>query len=70
MANDEMVLGFRDGYDIDCPEPSDNRIHSYRHGFKAARNDRLPEEQKPFRGMSVVEIQAMADIAMAKDTSQ
>lgn len=70
MANDEMVQGFLDGYDLDCPEPSDNRSHSYRHGFKAARNDRLPKEQKPFRGLSVAEVQAMAEAAITKDTSR
>lgn len=68
-ANDEMVQGFRDGYDLDCPEPSDNRSHSYKHGFKAGRNDRLPWEERPFAGLSVAEIKLMADMAMAKDLS-
>lgn len=39
-ANDEMVEGFRDGYDMSAPEPSVNRSHSYRHGFANGRDDR------------------------------
>jgi hypothetical protein len=39
-ANDEMVQGFRDGYDADAPEPSANRSASYRHGFMCARIDK------------------------------
>jgi hypothetical protein len=33
-ANDEMVQGFLDGYDLTAPEPSANRSASYRHGFE------------------------------------
>jgi hypothetical protein len=39
----EMILGYREGRKADSPEPSDNRTHSYRHGFKAGRNDLSPE---------------------------
>ena len=39
-ANDEMVQGFRDGYDITAPEPSANRSASYRHGFMCGRIDK------------------------------
>lgn len=66
-ANDEMVQGFRDGYDLDAPEPSENRSHSYRHGFKAGRNDKLPYGEGPFHGISADEVNRMADEAMAKD---
>ena len=66
-ANDEMVQGFMDGYNLDNPEPSDNRSNSYRHGFKAGRNDVLPEKQKPFYGMSTDEILQLADEAMELD---
>jgi hypothetical protein len=67
MANEEMIEGFRDGYDLDAPEPSDNRSHSYRHGFKAGRNDKLPHGQGPFHGISAEEIREMAAKAIAKD---
>lgn len=48
-ANDEMVQGFRDGYDLTAPEPSGNRSNSYRHGFKVARIDKgiLPYQGGP-----------------------
>lgn len=39
-AEDDMVLGFRDGYDLNAPWPSNNRSHSYRHGFTNGRRDK------------------------------
>lgn len=39
-ANDEMAAGYLDGLDPTSPEPSDNRSHSYRHGFANGRDDR------------------------------
>ena len=39
-ANEEMIDGYRDGFDMDCPEPSGNRSASYRHGFLNGRDDR------------------------------
>jgi hypothetical protein len=39
-ANDELVQGFRDGYDLTAPEPSANRSASYRHGFMCGRIDK------------------------------
>lgn len=39
-ANDQMVEGYRDGLDLDSPEPSANRSASYRHGFANGRDDR------------------------------
>ena len=39
-ANDEMVQGFMDGYDLTAPEPSGNRSNSYRHGFMCGRIDK------------------------------
>ena len=39
-ANDEMVQGFLDGYDLTAAEPSANRSASYRHGFENGRDDR------------------------------
>jgi hypothetical protein len=38
-ANADMIEGFKDGYDRDCPDPSDNRSRSYRHGFLCGRAD-------------------------------
>ena len=36
---DDMVEGYSDGRDLDNPEPSSNRSHSYRHGFANGRDD-------------------------------
>ena len=36
----EMVEGYLDGFDPSSPEPSDNRSHSYRHGWLNGRDDR------------------------------
>lgn len=65
-ANEEMVQGFMDGYDPNSPEPSDNRSHSYRHGFKAGRNDKANGEG-PFHRLGYERIREMADEAMARD---
>ena len=65
-ANDDMVQGYRDGRDLTSPEPSGNRSHSYRHGFKAGRNDSLKAGQ-PFSRLSFEQIIQMADDAMERD---
>lgn len=39
-ANDEMVQGYLDGYDLSAPEPSSNRSASYRHGFAVGRAEK------------------------------
>lgn len=62
-ANKEMVEGYRDGFDLDNPEPSDNRSHSYRHGFANGRADRLGKPAFP----SAQVARYLADIAMEKD---
>ncbi len=36
----EMVDGYRDGADLDCPDPGPNRGEAYRHGFANGRDDR------------------------------
>jgi hypothetical protein len=36
---DEMIEGYRDGFNLDSPEPSQNRSNSYRHGFANGRDD-------------------------------
>lgn len=61
-ANDEMVAGFLDGYDLDAPEPSANRSHSYRHGFANGRDDRGGKPRA-----SAAELRRMADLAMERD---
>lgn len=35
----DMVLGYRDGADLNAPIPGANRSWSYRHGFANARDD-------------------------------
>lgn len=63
-ANDEMVQGYMDGWDLDAPEPSENRSHSYRHGFANARDDRRGKPRASFE-----QIIKWADEAMEKDAN-
>ena len=35
--SDEFVEGYSDGRNPECPEPSANRSHSYRHSFAVGR---------------------------------
>mgnify|MGYP003443714893 CR=1 FL=1 len=65
MANDEMIQGYRDGRNLENPEPNDNRSHSYRHGFKAGRSDVTHTLQFP----SVQAAIEMANEAVSKDAS-
>lgn len=62
--NQEMLDGFRDGYDINCPEPSANRSASYRHGFAAGRADK---GVTPPWGWDIAKARALADLAMEED---
>ena len=39
-ANEEMVQGYMDGYDLNAPPPSANRSYSYRHGFMVGRAEK------------------------------
>lgn len=45
-ANDEMIKGFRDGYDRNAPEPGPNTTASYRHGFECGRDDIQPTHRR------------------------
>jgi hypothetical protein len=40
-ANAEMIEGYKDGYDLNAPEPSANRSHSYRHSFQIGRAEKM-----------------------------
>lgn len=62
-ANQDMCDGYLDGRDLDSPEPSLNRSHSYRHGFAVGRNEKLG---KPPLGTFDDVIQR-ADLAMVAD---
>lgn len=64
-ANDEMVEGYLDGFDPSSPEPSDNRSHSYRHGFANGRADR--EGRCAFA--SLEQAGRFGDEAMQKDVN-
>lgn len=64
-ANAEMVEGYRDGYDLNAPEPSANRSHSYRHGFAVGRAEKRREKLPNHRTLSEA-----ADAAMAKDEAR
>ena len=61
-ANAEMIEGFKDGYDLDAPEPSANRSHSYRHGFANGRDDRRGKPRATFEALV-----QMAEAAMIAD---
>lgn len=39
-AEQEMLDGYLDGFDLNTPAPSHNRSRSYLHGFKNGRADR------------------------------
>lgn len=64
-ANDEMVEGYTDGFDLDNPEPSDNRSNSYRHGFANGRADATGKPAFPNAHVA----RTLADLAMKKDDS-
>lgn len=61
-ANQEMIDGFLDGYDLDAPEPSTNRSASYRHGFANGRDDRAGKPRATAQAL-----RDMATVAMAAD---
>lgn len=61
-ANAEMIEGFKDGYDLNAPEPSANRSHSYRHGFANGRDDRRGQPRDTHANLV-----AAAEAAMAAD---
>ncbi len=58
-ANDEMVEGYMDGLDLDNPEPSDNRSHSYRHGFRNGRADKIGKPWATAQASRVLAVEAM-----------
>ncbi len=62
-ANADMVQGFIDGYDLNCPEPSENRSQSYRYGFANGRADKTGVS----RGLSFDQLVDLANAAMAAD---
>lgn len=63
-ANADMLEGYWDGYDLECPEPNANRSHSYRHGFMNGRADKTGIVREY---LSVDALDAKADAAMAAD---
>ena len=65
-ANDEMIAGYRDGYDLDAPEPSANRSYSYRHGFMVGRSEKV--NRKPAAPWQRLE--ELGDEAAAKDEAR
>jgi hypothetical protein len=61
-ANDDMVDGYMDGYDMTAPEPSANRSASYRHGFMVGRGEKTGD----FAG-NYIDLNRAADAAMDAD---
>jgi hypothetical protein len=62
---DEMVDGYRDGRNLDNPEPSANRSESYRHGFLNGRDDRAGSPRA-----LASELRLAADAAIARDVAR
>lgn len=61
-ANDDMVQGYSDGYDLSAPVPSANRSASYRHGFMVGRGEKTGDLAGTFESLS-----RAADAAMDED---
>lgn len=60
-----MVEGYCDGYDLNAPEPSANRSHSYRHGFAVGRAEKTKQKLP-----NAETLRTAADVAMAKDDAR
>ena len=54
-----------DGYDLNAPEPSENRSYSYRHGFAVGRAEKTNGKLPDYRTLG-----AAADEAMDKDEAR
>jgi hypothetical protein len=63
-AEQDMMSGFLDGYDMTAPEPSANRSHSYRHGFANGRDDRAKKPRA-----SAQWLRARAEACIAADVT-
>lgn len=61
-ANDDMVRGYRDGFDRNSPEPGPNQSASYCHGFANGRDDLRHQPRA-----SAEQLRKEADLAMAED---
>jgi len=59
LPNAEMIEGYRDGLDLDAPEPSTNRSASYRHGFANGRDDRRGKPRDNYENLIDQAQQAM-----------
>jgi len=59
---DDVSQGYLDGIKADSLEPSDNRSHSYRHGFANGRDDLNGKPRA-----SAAKLREMADNARAAD---
>lgn len=64
-ANDEMVEGYRDGFDLSSPAPSDNRSRSYQHGFANGRDDRRRQPRE-----TAAELRRLASLALETDRAR
>jgi hypothetical protein len=65
-ANDEMVQGYLDGFDLNAPMPSANRSDSYKHGFANGRADKTGLS----RGLTFDALNQLADDAMMRDATR
>jgi len=66
-APPDMVEGYTDGLNPDSPYPSDNRSHSYRHGFANGRDDLA---KQPRASASTLRTLAQGAIAKDQETKQ
>lgn len=58
-ANDEMIQGYLDGFDLTSPEPSGNRSRSYCHGFLNGRDDRSGKPRASYEWLVAAAEEAM-----------
>lgn len=63
-ANADMVEGYMDGYDLNAPEPTANRSHSYRHSFWIGRAEKLKLPLPRFQ-----ELERRAELAVIADNA-
>lgn len=47
----DYIEGYRDGYDINAPEPNENRSLRYRHSFSIGRSEKTKSEP-PFKSLA------------------
>jgi len=61
-----MLEGYLDGFNLDSPEPSQNRSLSYQHGFANGRADKTGNS----RGLTFKQLNDLVDRCLAEDRAR